>query len=774
MEDPRDAGKISNLPPLDIATGDELMEVVARDRSGELVNYRMLISKIRTNAGLSAYELAVKNGFEGTEQDWLKSLEGQSAYQLWRQQPGNSGKTEEQFLASLRGETGPRGPMGYEGPKGEQGDRGFTGDDGKSAYQTWLELPGNAGKTEAQFIESLKGEPGPKGEQGEVGPEGPPGETGPRGLQGEPGPEGTPGTNGTDGQSAYQLWLTQPGNAGKTEEEFLASLKGDDSESAYEKAKEYGYQGTEAEFYKGLIDSKSGGAVFITDITAQKAEDNVGNKVYDADGVSLLSCSTTTSDVYVTVLAMTGSAHYRPIVKVNGIDVPLDIKGNAPMFAGTVAVVLPPDNALKAEHLDGAEWSVAVTKDTPPVVLASTFTGGYPVGQTELKSGDLYSISFTTDVPVVAYEIDNFGAFIAREETITPTTTMTIPSLVIADRGTVTQALGYKLRVKKASGAWSNWFQSTTTGTVDNVNTVKLNNLYPTITFGAITYPANQTALKDTEAATVNHVIANHTAVVYTSTELTIGSPAVYAPAKQVNRLSGNYNVTVNNFNVKATRAANGAITEKGTLVAIANTVPQITVTTPAVRLRSGGAFGTTVQRHKITLTSNQELIGPVTLNAPEGTWDTAPFVTTGNNSVWTRDLLVSDTNAKGGFTWNSLSAKSRSGKAVTSLTGNANYTLGGFVFRVLTVAAYPNRETVIGTQVSDTSKLRCTNMSKGDSGSLNDIYASTLVNGLNLYTITGPTGVLNTTGNLWYNLDIANAISNTSGTMRIELEEVV
>ena len=35
------------------------------------------------------------------------------------------------------------------------------------------------------------------------------------------------GPGGT-GASAYQVWLTQPGNAGKTQAQFIASLKGAD------------------------------------------------------------------------------------------------------------------------------------------------------------------------------------------------------------------------------------------------------------------------------------------------------------------------------------------------------------------------------------------------------------------------------------------------------------------------------------------------------------------------------------------------------------------
>ena len=63
--------------------------------------------------GKSAYEVAVENGFEGTEQQWLNSLkgnqgnagsEGKSAYQL-AVANGYAG-TEQQWLSSLKGDPG--------------------------------------------------------------------------------------------------------------------------------------------------------------------------------------------------------------------------------------------------------------------------------------------------------------------------------------------------------------------------------------------------------------------------------------------------------------------------------------------------------------------------------------------------------------------------------------------------------------------------------------------------------------------------------------------
>lgn len=41
------------------------------------------------------------------------------------------------------------------------------------------------------------------------------------------GDKGDPGEPGANGESAYEIWLRQPGNAGKSETEFLKSLQGE-------------------------------------------------------------------------------------------------------------------------------------------------------------------------------------------------------------------------------------------------------------------------------------------------------------------------------------------------------------------------------------------------------------------------------------------------------------------------------------------------------------------------------------------------------------------
>lgn len=65
--------------------------------------------------GYSAYEVAVQNGFIGTEQEWLDSLKGdagESAYQIAVEQ-GYTG-TKDEWLASLIGPQGPQGKSAYQ------------------------------------------------------------------------------------------------------------------------------------------------------------------------------------------------------------------------------------------------------------------------------------------------------------------------------------------------------------------------------------------------------------------------------------------------------------------------------------------------------------------------------------------------------------------------------------------------------------------------------------------------------------------------------------
>ena len=75
--------------------------------------------------GLSAYAIAVENGFRGTEAEWLESLKGQQGIEGPQGPEGPQGETGPQGPQGIQGVQGPEGPQGPQGPKGD----GITDED---------------------------------------------------------------------------------------------------------------------------------------------------------------------------------------------------------------------------------------------------------------------------------------------------------------------------------------------------------------------------------------------------------------------------------------------------------------------------------------------------------------------------------------------------------------------------------------------------------------------------------------------------------------------
>ena len=128
------------------------------------------IDNITIPAGASAYDIAVKNGFVGSEKDWLISLQGAD------------------------GAPGKDGADGKDGAPGKDGADGAPGKDGED------------GKDGAPGKDGADGAPGKDGEDG------------------TPGKDGADGKDGENGKSAYEL-AQSLGYSG-TLEEWLHSLIG--------------------------------------------------------------------------------------------------------------------------------------------------------------------------------------------------------------------------------------------------------------------------------------------------------------------------------------------------------------------------------------------------------------------------------------------------------------------------------------------------------------------------------------------------------------------
>lgn len=139
-------GESSNVPP----TPDLYQQILQKINEAE-----------KGADGKSAFEIAVENGFIGTETDWLESLRGKD---------GAVGPQGEQGPPGADGQPGRDGMNGSDGIDGQPGKDGTNGTNGKSAFEIAVEN-GFVG-TEAEWLESLKGKDGAVGPQGEQGPPG--------------------------------------------------------------------------------------------------------------------------------------------------------------------------------------------------------------------------------------------------------------------------------------------------------------------------------------------------------------------------------------------------------------------------------------------------------------------------------------------------------------------------------------------------------------------------------------------------------------------------
>lgn len=208
----------------------------------------------RGPTGKSAYQLAVEEGYSGSQKSWVEYLRAKSNFEL-AQDSGFVG-TLHQWLNHLKGPEGPKGDKGDQGDMGPQGVQGEKGDpalpiDLKGSLPDVTSLPVTASESDGYVIGSdlhvwLSG--GWQNLGPIVGPQGP---QGPRGAKGDRGDKGDPGADGAPGLNNYQLAVLN--GFGGTLSEWLDTIGGRDGLSAYEIAVARGFDGDEGDWLQSLV-----------------------------------------------------------------------------------------------------------------------------------------------------------------------------------------------------------------------------------------------------------------------------------------------------------------------------------------------------------------------------------------------------------------------------------------------------------------------------------------------------------------------------------------
>lgn len=295
--------------------------------------------------------------------------------------------------------------------------------------------------------------------------------------------------------------------------------------------------------------------------------------------------------------------------------------------------------------------------------------------------------------------------------------------------------------------------------------TRNVDNTIPVITFGSVDYPAGQEAIKSAESAIVNHTVIDADQYEYRSDngELDINSVAVLEDNKSAQYLAGGYNITQNNFTVKATRTTNGIYVEESTVVNIANDPLALATTLPAA-IKSGPNPG---ENHNFTLLSTQKFLQVPTLSL-DATQD--PISTLSNTDNGTDEdsnrytLTVIDGDQKGFFAW-TVNAVNLAGIPTNNVSDD--YNIQGFTERTITADPQDLAQGLasLGVSVGDANNITFENLTKGGSGPnggtmynylfiADDVQLDFSFDDENFFTVCDSNGLTSAEGDHLFNLD--------------------
>ncbi len=471
-----------------------------------------------------------------------------------------------------------------------------------------------------------------------------------------------------------------------------------------------------------------------------------------------------------------------------------------------------------------------------PTFNAITNNGNETITQTEVKEGDIVNVtvklSSSSSKPAYFINIGSNASIITLQDAckqtvfdissnpMLPGETRTF-QVRIANRGNVVQNLGTKAVAITQYGSYGQEVSSLSSGNSDGINYLKCNNTRVSIETLEIQYPQQtigqnnivQKAMKQNESTTwqcrfnnagVNPIIryeilnTNHLifdegdAFTFEKFDNNIYEKDFYCIASDV------FNISLHNVAVHVIRRENGAYSTKTELLKIADKLAIIKITEEYERLRAD--FTPEGKLTYVKIISDQPLF-----EAPSCMFDTSMverpiwngdwIKEDADGYVWKRYFNVKTTTSKGMFYWRDLIAKNYALKVTNEFkvggADNNTYTIGGFIKKEIQIPAWAGSTVpiAIGIEVSDVNKLQCTNLSKGASDSHNYTYQSfslgtnvfSVIDNLtnldfyvNKYTMTDQNGYIVNNPTHWVNLDIRNAASNTTGEMKIELEEII
>lgn len=436
---------------------------------------------------------------------------------------------------------------------------------------------------------------------------------------------------------------------------------------------------------------------------------------------AVISRATTDTDTVTIHVLAEGGSFYSPQLSIHGIpelefnegDVIELIQDDHDIrtFHGHITVHgINSSTELTIQSSTGATASVHIDRASPGPSIQELTIGEYPNGQTSVMNMQIMSASGVVENDAEYLDIRNTGAAIGQQSI----------NVVLGDMdsaGAGYRTFDFDFTVSDKSGTHnievrgSNNFGTSGDYRVSD-NSIELDQTVPSITDIVVNYPNSQTAIKNSEVATVTFNLMNSTGSSYSadsSISITSGDNS-RSELLMVAVGDGSDSVSNPNLTITSYRSSNGSQTTTSVAVNVLQTTPELVVSIQnnPNKLKSSP----TGEQYKVILSSNVDLDSsvPPSMVAEMGTLTPLTQLTP---VEWTATLTIADDDDRGDFNFVDISALSISGDTVTEAT-STGYTIGGFTNRTLTIPLYDDtpgnevvgRTTDIGVNVSDPLNL--------------------------------------------------------------------
>lgn len=484
--------------------------------------------------------------------------------------------------------------------------------------------------------------------------------------------------------------------------------------------------------------------------------------------VVISEVSSDTSSVRIQIYAEGGSAFFSPVILVNGVQATLTkipVAGDfdaSRVYTGfaNITIANTGDTVVTAISDTGANSTITIHRLGLGPVVQNILIGSLPGSQTTAKHLDVVGVSGVVANTGTYAEVISGGAANA----LSPLTIGAADSggagfKTVAGNFAVSNLTGPQsitVRAKNTFGTFGAGVQSS--------NSITLDQTYPTVGAISVSYPVGQGALKGSETATVSSAITNANVYAYSSSaNLSIGLPGSYSISKVATRTGGGYINSGTNYTISATRTSNAATTVLSALVKIADTSP-----TAAITISGNPAYlssSPTGTNYTITITADQVLNIPPSLNASGGTWVGS---WAGSGTTWWRVLNIKDSDVRGSHTFSSLSMVNIANVNGSVISSGANYIIGGFSLRSIVFSPFSQFEP-IGLPVTDITKV----VVQYEGINVNLVQRNDTVTFVNGFTIVDSGGIYSPVGSYLFLTDSDFTGGNTTGTLTVNISEV-